>query len=190
MAVSVDDKYPQWMRIRTNDFQTPQGRYVLSGGTAASWADYGRWVALRQMLAQSPGATLDVSDQRELRGLARELGFSTPRRCLDFLQVLASCDAIDPELLARGTVADADVLAAQQSYQSRLRANRSNARRGGRPRGRPAAATEPNRNPTETQSVSKSAREAEPNGNQIANRDETQSVWQIDARRTRNGKPR
>ena len=176
MAVSVDEKYPQWMRIRTNDFQTPQGRYVLSGGTVASWADYGRWVALRQMLAQSPGATLDVSDQRELRGLARELGFSTPRRCLDFLGVLASCDAIDAELLARGTVADADVLAAQQSYQSRLRANRSNARRGGRPRGHPARDAEPNGNPTETQSVSKSAREAEPNGNPIANRDETQSV--------------
>ena len=90
--------------------------------------------------------------------------------------MLASCDAIDAELLARGTVADADVLAAQQSYQSRLRANRSNARRGGRPRGHPARDAEPNVNPTETQSVSESAGEAEHNWNQIANRDETQSV--------------
>lgn len=176
MAVSVDEKYPQWMRIRTNDFQTPQGRYVLSGGTAASWADYGRWVALRQMLAQSPGATLDVSDQRELRGLARELGFSTPRRCMEFLEVLASCDAIDAELLARGTVADADVLAAQQSYQSRLRANRSNARRGGRPRGRPAAGGVQAANPTETQSVPQETRGTEPSGNPNANPTETQSV--------------
>lgn len=175
MAVSVDEKYPQWMRIRTNDFQTPQGRYVLSGGTAASWADYGRWVALRQMLAQSPGATLDVSDQRELRGLARELGFSTPRRCLDFLEVLASCDAIDAELLARGTVADADVLAAQQSYQSRLRANRSNARRGGRP-SRPAPGGGQAANPTETQSVTQATRGTEPSVNPSANPTETQSV--------------
>ena len=190
MAVSVDDKYPQWMRIRTNDFQTPQGRYVLSGGTAASWADYGRWVALRQMLAQSPGATLDVSDQRELRGLARELGFSTPRRCLEFLQVLASCDAIDAELLARGTVADADVLAAQQSYQARLRTNRSNARRGGRPRGRPAASGGQAVNPTETQSVPQETHGTEPSGNPIANPTETQSVWQCGARRARDGKPK
>lgn len=177
MAVSVDEKYPQWMRIRTNDFQTPQGRYVLSGGTAASWADYGRWVALRQMLAQSPGATLDVSDQRELRGLARELGFSTPRRCLEFLQVLASCDAIDAELLARGTVADADVLAAQQSYQSRLRANRSNARRGGRPRGRPSVESGGQAaDPIETQSVPQETHGTEPRGNPDANPTETQSV--------------
>ncbi len=95
MAVSMDEKYRQWMRIRTNDFQTPQGRYVRSGGTAASWADYGRWMTRRQILAKSPCATLDVSDQHELCGMARELGFSTPRRCLDFLGVLASCDAID-----------------------------------------------------------------------------------------------
>lgn len=170
MAVSVDDKYPQWVRIRTNDFQTPQGRYVLSGGTTASWADYGRWVALRQMLAQSPGATIDVSDQRELRGLSRELGFPTPRRCLDFLGVLATCDAIDPELLARGTVADADVLSAQQSYQARVMANRSNARRGGRPRGKPAADRD------ETQSVPQATRGTEPSGNPNANPTETQSV--------------
>ena len=94
-----------------------------------------------------------------------------------FSLVLASCDAIDAELLARGTVADADVLAAQQSYQSRLRANRTNARRGGRPRGRPSAESGGQAaNPTETQSVSQATRGTEPSGSPTANPTETQSV--------------
>ena len=132
---AVDDKFPQWIRVRTNDMDTPAGRYMLAGGSVSDWADYGRWFALRQVLATTPGASLDVSDARMLGALARQLSFSSPRRCREWLDALAACGAIDRECYEeRSLVFDTDMFEAQQSYQNRVRTNREKGAKGGRPR--------------------------------------------------------
>lgn len=123
----VDEKFPQWIRMRTNDFDSPAGRYILAGGSTSDWANYGRYFALRQILATTPGAAVDVSNQRMLGSLARQLGFSGPKACRSWLEALAECDAIDREMLeGRGQVLVGDVWDAQQSYQSMCRTNRRN----------------------------------------------------------------
>lgn len=123
----VDEKYPQWVRMRTNDFNSPAGRYILAGGSTTDWANYGRWFALRQILATTPLAVVDVSNQRQLGALARQLGFTGPKACRSWLQALAECDAIDREALeGRGLVLDGDIFEALQSYQAMCRTNRRN----------------------------------------------------------------
>lgn len=123
----VDEKFPQWIRMRTNDFDSPAGRYILAGGSTSDWANYGRFFALRQILATTPGASVDVSNQRMLGSLARQLGFSGPKACRSWLAALAECDGIDREMLEeRGQVLVGDVWEAQQSYQSMCRTNRRN----------------------------------------------------------------
>lgn len=132
---AVDDRFPQWVRFRTNDMDTPAGRYMLAGGSVSDWADYGRWFALRQVLATTPGAALDVSDARMLGALARQLSFASARRCREWLDALSACGAIDRECYeGRSVVLDADMFEAQQSYQSRVRSNREKGAKGGRPR--------------------------------------------------------
>lgn len=129
---SVSERFPQWIRLRTNDVDTPAGRYILAGGSTADWANYGRLLALRQFLATTPGAAIDVSDQRMLGSLARQLGMSA-RSCRSWLQALAECDAIDREMLEeRGLVFDGDVYEAQLSYQSRCSTNAKNRARAAR----------------------------------------------------------
>ena len=126
-SAGVDEKFPQWIRMRTNDFDSPAGRYILAGGSTSDWANYGRYFALRQILATTPGAAVDVSNQRMLGSLARQLGFSGPKACRSWLEALAECDAIDREMLeGRGQVLVGDVWDAQQSYQSMCRTNRRN----------------------------------------------------------------
>lgn len=123
----VDEKYPQWVRMRTNDYDTPAGRYILAGGSTTDWANYGRWFALRQILATTPLAVVDVSNPRQLGALARQLGFTGPKACRSWLQALAECDAIDREALEeRGLVLDGDIFEALQSYQDMCRTNRRN----------------------------------------------------------------
>lgn len=123
----VDEKFPQWIRMRTNDMDSPAGRYILAGGSTSDWANYGRYFALRQILATTPGAAVDVSNQRMLGSLARQLGFSGPKACRSWLEALAEFDAIDREMLeGRGQVLVGDVWDAQQSYQSMCRTNRRN----------------------------------------------------------------
>lgn len=123
----VDEKFPQWIRMRTNDMDTPAGRYILAGGSTSDWANYGRFFALRQVLATTPGAIVDVSNPRMLGSLARQLGFSGPKACRSWLAALAECDAIDREMLEeRGQILVMDVYEAQQSYQSMCRTNRRN----------------------------------------------------------------
>ena len=135
---SADDKLPQWIRLRTNDWDSPAGRYMLAGGRTSDWADYGRWFALRQLLATTPGAYIDASNARQLGALARQLGFSSPRACRAWLGALAECGAISPaDWGERGWVVDVDVSNQQGSYQDRVRVNRSN--RAGRRRGRDEA---------------------------------------------------
>ena len=131
----ADDKLPQWIRLRTNDWDSPAGRYILAGGRTADWADYGRWFALRQLLATTPGACIDASSQRQLGSLARQLGFGSARACREWLDALAECDAISAgEWEGTGLVVDVDVVNQQASYQSRVRVNRAN--RGGCGKGR------------------------------------------------------
>lgn len=123
----VDEKFPQWIRMRTNDFDSPAGRYILAGGSTSDWANYGRYFVLRQILATTPGASVDVSNQRMLGSLARQLGFSGPKACRSWLEALAECGAIDREMLeCRGQILVGDVWDAQQSYQSMCRTNRRN----------------------------------------------------------------
>lgn len=130
-GAGVDEKFPQWIRVRTNDMDTPAGRYILAGGSTSDWANYGRFFALRQILATTPGASVDVSNQRMLGSLARQLGFSGPKACRSWLAALAECDGIDREMLEeRGQVLVGDVWEAQQSYQSMCRTNRRNKLRG------------------------------------------------------------
>lgn len=131
----ADDKLPQWIRVRTNDWDSPAGRYILAGGRTADWADYGRWFALRQLLATTPGACIDASSQRQLGALARQLGFGSARACREWLDALAECGAISAgEWEGTGLVVDVDVVNQQASYQSRVRVNRANRSGAGRAR--------------------------------------------------------
>ena len=124
---SADDKLPQWIRVRTNDWDSPAGRYMLAGGRTSDWADYGRWFALRQLLATTPGAYIDASNPRQLGALARQLGFSSPRACRAWLEALVECGAIDStDWEESGWVVDVDVSNQQISYRDRVRVNRSN----------------------------------------------------------------
>lgn len=123
----ADDKLPQWIRVCTNDWDSPAGRYVLAGGRTADWADYGRWFALRQLLATTPGALIDASSPRQLGALARQLGFGSARACREWLEALAECEAIArDEWEGEGLVVDVDVSNQQASYRDRVRVNRSN----------------------------------------------------------------
>ncbi len=49
--MGADERFPPWLRFSTNDMGSAAGRYMLAAGTTANWADYGRWFALRQILA-------------------------------------------------------------------------------------------------------------------------------------------
>lgn len=129
---SADEKLPQWMRVRTNDWDTPAGRYLLAGGGTQNWADYGRWFALRQMLATTPDAYIDASDDRRMGALTRQLGFSSRAACRRWVESLAACDAISAaDWEGRGWVTDPDVSEQQRAYAARVITNRAN-RRGGR----------------------------------------------------------
>ena len=121
----ADERMPGWLRFSTNDMGTPAGRYMLAGGTTADWAAYGRWFALRQLLATTPGAYVDVSDRRMLGSLARQLGLG-PKACRDWLAALARCGAISSEDWAAGIVADADVANQCEAYRARVATNRRN----------------------------------------------------------------
>lgn len=92
----MDDKVPAVDADTHFDFQARATS--LSGGTAASWADHSL-MKTRADVAQSPGATLDVSDQRELRGFGEGLGFSTPGAAAGWCRVVRN--AIDARLHSR-----------------------------------------------------------------------------------------
>lgn len=128
---SADEKLPQWFRLRTNDMDTPAGRYMLAGGSTSDWASYGRWFALRQILATTPGAYVDVSDQRQLRALARQLGFSGPKACRTWLDALAHCGAIAATDYETGEVTDPDVYNQQMQYVESVKRARRNGSKSG-----------------------------------------------------------
>ena len=106
---------------------TPAGRYVLAGGSTSDWADYGRWFALRQLLATTPGGHMDLSDQRVMGSLARQLGFSSAKRCREWVERLASCGGLDREAWEeRGWALEPDVWEQCGSYVAQCERNRRN----------------------------------------------------------------
>lgn len=130
--MSVDDKYPQWIRVSTHDMTSPAGRFVLGARTAKDWANYGRWFALQQLLATMPDSFIDVSSPQRLKSLAHDLTM-TPKACAEWLSVLSEGGAIDTEAYeTRRIVCVPDIFNAVSSYQSRVRVNRANGARGGR----------------------------------------------------------
>lgn len=131
--MEVTEKFPQWVKFRTDDMGGPVGRYVIGPGDDAGWASYGRFFALRQMLATTPQAYIDVSDARSLGYLSRTLGFSRPAKCREWLEMLVCCDAIDAEAWGRGWVLEGSMWDQQEQYKSRCRQLSKNGAKGGRP---------------------------------------------------------
>ena len=125
--MTAEERFPPWIKVSSRDMDSAAGRYMLAGGSQSDWADYGRWFALRQILATTPGAFVDARNARMLGSLSRQLGFSSPRRCREWLQALADCGAIDRGSWdERGEVVDVDVYNSVTSYQSRCRTNARN----------------------------------------------------------------
>lgn len=126
--MGADERFPPWLRFSTNDMGSAAGRYMLAAGTTANWADYGRWFALRQILATTPGAAVDASNARLLGSLGRQLGLGI-KACRSWLAALAECGAISAEDWADGIVCDPDVFNQQEAYQAKVRAGRARAER-------------------------------------------------------------
>lgn len=126
--MGADERFPPWLRFSTNDMGSAAGRYMLAAGTTANWADYGRWFALRQILATTPGAAVDASNARLLGSLGRQLGLGI-KACRSWLAALAECGAINAEDWASGIVCDPDVFNQQEAYQAKVRAGRARAER-------------------------------------------------------------
>ena len=141
--MAADDKTPQWIRVSTHDMTSSAGRYILGSRTAKEWADYGRWFALMQILAQMPESVIDVSEDARLKSLAYDLSM-TAKACGEWLGRLSAAGAIDTECYEqRRVVCVPDILTAVSAYQTKVNVNRRNGARGGRPKAK-----------TETQSVS------------------------------------
>ena len=131
--MSVDDKCPQWIRMSTHDMESPTGSYVLGGKSEKEWAAYGREKGLEQLCARTPDGYIDVSDERRLKSLAYSLAM-TPAACKKWLSVLVDGGVIDRESYEScGWVLVVDVYNSVQSYQTRVRANKRNGSKGGRP---------------------------------------------------------
>ena len=126
--MAADERFPSWVRFSTNDMGSAAGRYMLAAGTTANWADYGRWFALRQVLATTPGGYIDASNARLLGSLGRQLGLGI-KACRAWLAALAECGAINAEDWADGIVCDPDVFNQQEAYQAKVRAGRARAER-------------------------------------------------------------
>ena len=126
--MAADERFPAWLRFSTNDMGSAAGRYMLASGTTANWADYGRWFALRQILATTPGGAIDASNARLLGSLGRQLDLGI-KACRQWLQALADVGAISPGDWERGVVCDPDVYDQQEAYQAKVRAGRARAER-------------------------------------------------------------
>ena len=123
------------LRLIVVNLQSKKVRQITDGSTwyslgspfSYSWSPDGRWFALRQLLATTPGAYIDASNPRQLASLARQLGFASARACRSWLEALVECGAVSREDWEQeGWVVDVDVANQQVSYQARARVNRSN----------------------------------------------------------------
>jgi len=135
-VTDVDEMFPRWIRLGSREAAYDPGATAVRG--RFGWAGYGRLVGLRQLLANSPGATMPVGERWQLQSLAASLGMSAPK-CREFLAFLAESGCIDGESLAGGRVFDNAVWEQVQAYQTRCRANRENGKKGGFTRGSTSA---------------------------------------------------
>lgn len=124
------ERGPRWLKIGVYDWDGPCGQFMLADGSQRAWADYGRWVALRQMLMTSPGSLIRADDERRLGALARKLGFKGKRPLLEWLAALAECGAISASDWAEGSVCDPDVAAQSDAYWRQSEANAKNRSKG------------------------------------------------------------
>jgi len=128
-VTDVDEMFPRWIRVGSREASFDPGATAVRG--RFGWAGYGRLVGLRQLLANSPGATMSVGERWQLQSLAASLGMTAPK-CREFLEFLAESGCIDGEVLkTRGEVFDNAVWEQVQAYQTRCRANRANGKKGG-----------------------------------------------------------
>lgn len=123
MAAGTDERYPVWVRMRTDDVETDAARHLLADGRQADWASYGRYCALRLRLSRSPGSVVDLGDEPMVRALARELCLS-PRALRAWLDGLAACGGIDAEAWAEGRVLVYDIWQQGERYRERVELNR------------------------------------------------------------------
>lgn len=130
--MSADDKFPRWVRVSTIDMTTPAGRYILAGHNTASWADYGRYFALLQLVAREPDACIDIADDRRLKSLAAELNM-TVKACRAWLDMLVESGAVERESYEAGLISIQDATNAARGYRETCARNRANGKAGGRP---------------------------------------------------------
>ena len=123
---SVDDKLPDWWRISADDHMTPEAMSLIGDGRDGGWADYGRWVVLRSILARTPGALIDVTNTMQSSSLARQLDLRGKGRLHGFLEGLAECGAIDRDDWEKGVVSVYDITNAQIAYVQTCERNRRN----------------------------------------------------------------
>lgn len=114
-----------WWKVRADDADTPEGRYILGRRSAKDWANYGRWIALRGYLTGCPAAGVDRTDQRAMDALGCQLGLSR-KQLGEFVQLLLDARAINPEDYESGFIVVDDVARQWQAYQNRSAVNTVN----------------------------------------------------------------
>lgn len=154
----------KWIQLDIHEHLHGVGRRIVGTKTAKEWADLGRYDVLKDLCALDERGYLDLSNPAELRAIRDELRLSA-NACLDFMDRLALAAAIDQDAWGeKSWVMIAEAWNARQRYETKCRANRSNGKRGGRPKSQPgtvlvvgdrnpvgfgfaAAAQKPNQNP-------------------------------------------
>lgn len=114
-----------WWKVRTDDADTPEGRYLLGRRTAKDWANYGRWVALRGFLTACNSAAIDHRDARAMDALGCQLGLSK-KQLADFVKLLLDAGAINREEYEAGFIVCDDVTRQWAKYQNRSAVNTIN----------------------------------------------------------------
>lgn len=114
-----------WWKVRADDADTPEGRYILGRRSAKDWANYGRWVALRGYLTSCERAVIDHTDRRAMDALGCQLGLGK-KQLGEFVQLLLDAKAIDSEEYANGFIMVDDVMRQWTKYQTRSAANQIN----------------------------------------------------------------
>ena len=132
VTTTTETRYASWYKIRVDDHETPEGSYLIGDGRESGWAMYGRYVALRGILMRTPGAVIDLTDQRAANALARRLDMSADE-LFDMCCSLATMGAITAGDWDRLTVCVPEIWNVQNSYEEKCRKLRENGRKGGRP---------------------------------------------------------
>lgn len=114
-----------WWKVRADDADTPEGRYILGRRTAKDWANYGRWVTLRGYLTGCPSAAIDHRDKRAMDALGCELGLSK-KQLAEFVSLLLDAGAINQEEYEDGFIVCDDVSRQWAKYQNRSAVNTVN----------------------------------------------------------------